>query len=104
LEQNERAAKIQFSGDLDVYRRDEFVAALPPPENIDHLIIDMRGAAMVDSSIIAVLMRYRRTFMEAGGNPHNVVLVVPPNLRRIFEITGLVSLLTVVTGEPLAQA
>ena len=104
MEHNERAAKIAFSGDLDVYRRDEIAAALPSPDGIDRLVIDMRGAAMVDSSIIAVLMRYRRSFMDAGGDPHNVVLVVPPNLRRIFEITGLVSLLTVITSEPLAEA
>jgi anti-anti-sigma factor len=104
LEHRERAAKIELSGDLDVYRRDEIAALLPSPESVDHLVIDMRAAAMVDSSIIAVLMRYRRSFMEAGGNPHDIVLVVPPNLRRIFEITGLVSLLTVVTSEPLAEA
>jgi anti-anti-sigma factor len=104
LEHNERAAKIDLSGDLDVYRRDEIAAVLPPPESIDHLVIDMRAAAMVDSSVIALLMRYRRSFMEAGHNPHEIVLVVPPNLRRIFEITGLVSLLTVVTSEPFAEA
>jgi hypothetical protein len=49
-------------------------------------------------------MRYRRAFIEAGNDAHNIVVVVPPNLRRIFEITGLVTLLTIVTAEPLAEA
>lgn len=93
-----------LSGDLDVYRRDEIVSALPPPENIDRVVIDLRGATLVDSSIIAAFMRYRRTFIDAGGDPHNVVLVVPATLRRVFEITGLVSLVTVVTAEPLTEA
>jgi anti-anti-sigma factor len=98
LDQNERAATVAFSGDLDVYRRDEIASALPHPGSIDHVVIDMREAAILDSSIVAVLMRYRRQFIEAGGNPLNIVVVVPKTLRRIFEITGLVSLMTVVTA------
>jgi anti-anti-sigma factor len=104
LGETERAAKVELSGDLDVYRRAEIEAALPPPESIDRLAIDMRGATLVDSAIIAVIMRYRRAFIDAGGDPHNITIVVPPNLRRIFEITGLVTLLTVVTAEPLTEA
>jgi anti-anti-sigma factor len=98
LQQNERTAKMTLSGDLDVYRRDEIAAAFPAPDSVDRLVIDMRGAGVLDSSVIAVLMRYRRSFIEAGGDPREIVIVVPPNLRRIFEITGLVTLLTIVTG------
>ena len=98
MDQNERAATVAFSGDLDVYRRDEIASALPHPGSIDRVVIDMREAAILDSSIVAVLMRYRRQFIEAGGNPLNIVVVVPQTLRRIFEITGLVSLMTVVTA------
>jgi anti-anti-sigma factor len=104
LKENERAATVELSGDLDVYRRAEIEAVLPAPDSIDRLVLDMRTATTVDSSIIAVIMRYRRTFADAGGDPHDIVLVVPPNLRRLFEITGLVTLLTVVTAEPLAEA
>lgn len=98
LDENERAATVAFRGDLDVYRRDEIASALPLPKTIDRLVIDMREAAILDSSIVAVLMRYRRQFIEAGGDPLNIVIVVPQTLRRIFEITGLVSLMTVVTA------
>ncbi len=98
MDENERAVTVKFGGDLDVYRRDEIASALPPPQNVDRIVIDMRNAAILDSSIVAVLMRYRRQFIEAGGDPLNIVLVVPQTLRRIFEITGLVSLMTVVTA------
>ncbi len=104
MDQNQRAARIEFAGDLDVYRRDEIASALPPPESVERIVIDLRAAKIIDSSVIAVMMRYRRAFIDAGGDPINIVVVVPPNLRRIFEITGLVSLLTVVTAEPLAEA
>lgn len=101
---HERNARIVFDGDLDVYRRDEIASAFPPPGSIDRLVIDMRGASIIDSSIVAVLMRYRRSFIEAGGQGYDIVLLVPPSLRRIFEITGLVSSMTVVTALPEAAS
>lgn len=87
-----------------MYRRDEVASALPPPEIADRVVIDMRDVTTVDSSIVAVLMRYRRSFMDAGGDAHEVVLIVSPQLRRIFEITGLTRSMTVVTAEPLTEA
>lgn len=72
----------------------------------------MRNATLIDSSIIAVLMRYRRSFMDAGKDGLDIVVLVPPVFRRIFEITGLVKLLTIVTAptsgdideQPLTEA
>ncbi len=95
---NDRTVRLAFEGDLDVYRCDEFKSALPPPESIDRLIIDVRAARTVDSSIITTLMRYRRSFVQAGGDGHEIIVIVSPNLRRIFEITGLVNSLTVVSA------
>lgn len=92
------AVRIELAGDLDLYRRDEVASAFPPPETTNRLIVDMRNATLVDSSIIAVLMRYRRSFMDAGKDGHDIIVVVPAVFRRIFEITGLVKLLTVVTA------
>lgn len=104
VQDNDRSGNVAFSGDLDVYRRTEFENALPAPGTVDRLVVDMRGARIVDSTIIAAIMRYRRKFVELGGDPHNIVIVVPPTLRRIFEITGLVSLLTIVSADPLTEA
>lgn len=92
------AVRIELSGDLDLYRRDEVSSVFPPPDTIERLIVDMRNATLIDSSIIAVLMRYRRQFMDAGRDGHDIIVVVPAVFRRIFEITGLVKLLTVVTA------
>ncbi|HLI97710.1 MAG TPA: STAS domain-containing protein [Candidatus Baltobacteraceae bacterium] len=97
-------AHVAFAGDLDVYRRDEVASALPPPETAERIVIDMRDVTTVDSSIVAVLMRYRRSFTDAGGDAHEVVLIVSPQLRRIFEITGLTRSMTVVTAGPLTEA
>lgn len=109
---DERTAHVAFAGDLDVYRRDEIAAALPNPDGIDRLVIDLREASMIDSSIISVVMRYRRSFIDAGREAHDIVILVTPQLRRIFEITGLTKSLTIVSaspetttkGEPLTEA
>lgn len=95
---DEKTARISFSGDLDVYRREEIAAALPSPESTDRLVIDLREATIIDSSILAILMRYRRTFVDAGRDPHEIVIIVHPQLRRIFEITGLMKSLTIVSA------
>jgi anti-anti-sigma factor len=100
---DERVVRLTFSGDLDVYRRQEFAAALPPVESIDRLVIDIRAATLIDSSIIAQLMRFRRQFVEAGREATEIVVVVPEQLRRIFEITGLLNMLTVVTAATEAE-
>jgi anti-anti-sigma factor len=97
---DDRVVRLTFAGDLDVYRRQEFEAALPPVESLDRLVIDMRAATLVDSSIIAQVMRYRRSFIEAGHDAMDIVVVVPQQVRRIFEITGLQNLVTVVTAAP----
>lgn len=105
-----------MSGDLDVYRRDEISAALPSAESTDRLVLDLRDATIIDSSILAILMRYRRSFIDAGKDPHEIVIIVQPQLRRIFEITGLMKSLTIVSApvemratdsaaaEPLSEA
>lgn len=100
MNDDDRTARLELSGDLDVYRRDEIARSLPPVQGLSRLVLDMRNATLIDSSVVAVLMRYRRSFIDAGGDGHDIVLVVPPKLRRIFEITGLVSLLTIVSGPP----
>lgn len=113
---DERAVRIAFAGDLDMYRRDEVTAALPQPGSIDRLVIDLREVTILDSTILSQFMRYRRTFIETGKDPHEIIVVVKPQLRRIFEITGLIKSLTVVSAasevettdtfaaEPLSEA
>ncbi|HEY9181540.1 MAG TPA: STAS domain-containing protein [Candidatus Baltobacteraceae bacterium] len=95
---DKNAVRIELAGDLDVYRRDEIAAQFPPPESVSRVIVDMRNATLIDSSIVSVLMRYRRAFMDCGNDGLDMVLVVPQVFRRIFEITGLVKLVTVVTA------
>ena len=96
-----RTARLALTGDLDLYRRDEVAAKLPPPGSVDRVLIDCRGVVTMDSSILTLLMRYRRSFEDAGGNPLEIVVIVTPPVRRLFEVAGVTKVITVVTAPPL---
>jgi anti-anti-sigma factor len=104
VREDERTASLRFEGDLDIYRRGEIQAALPEPGTADRVIIDCSNATSIDSTILTMLMRYRRSFASAGGDPINIIVIVDPPLRRIFEIAGLTRVLTIVSapGRPSA--
>lgn len=55
----------------------------------------------MDSSILTLLMRYRRAFEDAGGNPLEIIVIVTPAVRRLFEVAGVTKVITVVTAPPL---
>jgi anti-anti-sigma factor len=99
----ERTAQITLEGSLDIYRRDEITALLPVPGSVDRVVIDCSSATSVDSTILTVLMRYRRRFASAGGDPVNIIIIVNPNLRRVFEIAGLTRVLTIVSAPSRAK-
>ncbi len=91
-------AVVTLTGSLDISRRDEVAALLPSPGSVQRVVIDCSQADFVDSTIMSVLMRYRRAFVDAGGDPFEIIIVVSPNLRRIFDIAGLSSLVTIVSA------
>lgn len=95
---DERTARIALSGNLDVYSTKHVESLLPDPAAVDRVIVDCSQVTVIDSSVVTALMRYRRRFQEAGKNPTEIVIVVNPSVRRIFEITGLGRVLTIVSA------
>ena len=104
MREDERTATLRLEGDLDIYRRDEIENALPKPGSCDRVVIDCSSATSIDSTVLSTLMRYRRSFASAGGDPVNIIVIVEPSLRRIFDIAGLSRVLTIVSapGRPNA--
>jgi len=99
----ERTARVTLEGGLDIYRREEIMALLPAPGSVDRVVIDCSSATSIDSTILTALMRYRRSFASAGGDPVNIIIIVDPNLRRMFEIAGLTRVLTIVSAPSRAK-
>lgn len=101
---DDRVASVVLKGDLDIDRRDEIVALLPSPNRAERVVIDCTEVNSIDSVILTVLMRYRNQFVESGHSPFDLVVVVNPSLRRIFEITGLTAKMSVVTASAQASS
>ena len=94
---SEPTAQVELSGDLDLSRAKALYGELRAFIGVPRIVINCANATFIDSSILTVFMRFRRQFAEAGGDPHEIIVVVPPKLRRIFEISGLAKTMTIVT-------
>jgi anti-anti-sigma factor len=94
----ESAAQVELTGDLDLNRAKSLYNELCAFVGAKRVVINCTRASFIDSSILTAFMRFRRQFIEADGDPFEIVIVVPPHLRRIFEITGLVKTMTIVTA------
>ncbi len=58
----------------------------------DDVIIDLTDVDFVDSVILSVFVTAHKRFV---GADRNLALVVPPNVLRVFELTGLIGVLDV---------
>ncbi len=59
----------------------------PLPGDVDEVIVDMERLGFIDSSGISRLVDLRQTALDAGATLRLTKLA--PNVRRVFEITGL---------------
>jgi len=64
---------------------------LPAPESISGGVINLAGATYVDSMALGVLVKFRRAFINHGGDPENLIIVLAKDgpIRFAFERTGL---------------
>jgi anti-anti-sigma factor len=98
----ENSAYVVLDGDLDLFRKAEVAAALPDPEKIESAIINCTKAAYIDSMILGMLVHFRRQFVAAGGDPQQLMLMLPKTgpIRRTFELTGLTRLFAIAYSDP----
>lgn len=62
------------------------------------LIVDMSNVPFMDSSGLAALIGAQKAFRDKT----QLIVVVPDNLRRIFEVTRLDSIVSIVSSLPEA--
>lgn len=99
LPDESQTQRVALEGDLDLNRKREVERLLPPPDPNKRVVIDFSRVTSVDSAVIRVFMHYRRQYIEAGGDAlANIVIIVSPQVRRVFDITGLSRWVTVINA------
>ena len=91
---------VVIHGDVDLKTARNFRGAIDDAaqEGKRRLIVDMSEVPFMDSSGLAALMGAHKALREQT----RVIVVVPDNLRRIFEVTKLDDILDVVGTLPEA--
>lgn len=98
MAQDDRTVRITLQGDLGIHHPISLENMLPDPRSANRVLLDCAQVSAVDSTFITALMRYRHAFAAAGNDPHDIVVIVQPSVRRIFEIAGLHRVLTIITA------
>jgi anti-sigma B factor antagonist len=91
---------VQIYGDVDLKTARSFRGALDEAaqDGKERLIVDMSEVPFMDSSGLAALIGAQKAFREQT----RLIVVCPDNLRRIFEVTRLDSIVSVVGTLPEA--
>ena len=95
------AIHVSVAGDFDIAAAPEFDSSLAATidDGARDIVIDLTGAAVVDSTSLTSLLRLHRRLHELGGTFH--VVCVNPRIVKLFTITGLVRVLSIVAINPL---
>jgi anti-sigma B factor antagonist len=89
---------VAAGGEVDLYRAPELERALAGPlaEGATQLVVDLSEATFVDSTALHVFLRTARQLDREAGE---LIVVVPdPNVRKVFEITGVGRFFSVVSS------
>jgi anti-anti-sigma factor len=97
---DEETQLVVIHGEIDLKTARSFRIALDEAvqDRKPRLIVDMDGVPFMDSSGLAALVGAQK----AVRGRTQIVIICPENLRRIFEVTRLDSLVTIVSS--LAEA
>jgi anti-sigma B factor antagonist len=97
---DEQTQLVEIHGDVDLKTAKSFRGAIDEAaqDGKPRLIIDMSGVPFMDSSGLAALIGAQKAFRDKT----RLIVVCPENLRRIFEVTRLDSIVSVVGSLPEA--
>jgi anti-sigma B factor antagonist len=97
---DEETQLVEIHGDVDLKTARSFRGAIDEAaqDGKPRLIVDMSGVPFMDSSGLAALIGAQKAFRDKI----QLIVVCPDNLRRIFEVTRLDSIVQVVGSLPEA--
>ena len=79
---------VHLAGEIDLYAADELAQALDAAaRRSDLVVVDLLNVRFFDSTALGLVLQLRRRLLGGGGN---LVLVVDDHeAQRVFRITGL---------------
>ena len=87
IERDGRAVVVAASGELDAFAEPDLSTAFDEIGGERHVVVDLRRAAFIDSTVLGLVARMTRELSERGADAR---IVLPQgSARRIFEITAL---------------
>jgi len=87
---------VAVSGELDLDTMVELSTALAAGGGLATTVVDMRGLTFIDSSGVSGVLAAARRARDAGSRL--VCVPGPPPIQRIFELTGVDTVLEWVAG------
>ncbi len=95
-------AVVAASGEVDVATSPQLLACVEEAKDrSDRLLIDLSGVTFMDSTGLGVVVQAKRAFDGADALR---VVVTEPNVRKVFEVTGLDGVLALFTSREDALA
>ena len=87
---------VAVSGELDLDTMAELGAALVAADGVATTVVDLRGLTFIDSSGVSGVLAAARRARDAGSRL--VCVPGPPAIQRIFELTGVDTVIEWVDG------
>ena len=96
VQASEERTLVALSGDLDAATAASLYDTLAELEIADahHIVLDLAKVTFMDSTGLAVIVTEHKRLAHSGGSL--TIFSPPSSVRRLFEITGLTSLLDIV--------
>lgn len=99
-EKRDQVLIVRLSGELDHHTAPELRTALDRAidgDGVRDIVLNLSALSFMDSSGIGVLLGRHKKVQSVGGRL--VVCGLGPTVRRIFELAGLLKILTVAASE-----
>ncbi len=97
LARNGRVLTVQIAGELDLSTspafRNRIEEELSQNQEIQHLIFDFKETSFIDSSGLGAILGRYKSMAQRNGKISAVN--VPPHLERLFELSGLLKVMTI---------
>lgn len=96
VESSETRTLVTVSGDLDAATAPSFYETLArlEVERVHNVVLDLAKVTFMDSTGVGVIVTEHKRLRHSGGRL--TIFSPPSSVRRLFEITGLTTVLDIV--------